>query len=121
MRAEDFNYFKLSPRTTIEEVNEQYEDMLWEMHPDRGGDHDAFVAMREEFEEALRYVARYGARQAQREQAAALLSMVVEEVVRDPSVIGTMIRRIQNGQATEWFKSKGLEFIRQFFKDMKAG
>lgn len=110
----------VSSKTTIEDINVQYKDLVRAMHPDRGGSHEAFVEMENEFQAALRYISRRGERAAQREQAAALLAMVVEEVVRDPMVISTLIRRIQDGKATEWFKAKGIELIGDFFKAMKA-
>lgn len=100
-RAADFRFFTLTPDTTVEDVNGQYQRLVRRMHPDRGGSHEEFVGMQREFEEALRYVATRGKRAAQREQAAAVLAMVVEQVVRDPSIVTTLVRRVRSGEASD--------------------
>lgn len=109
--ASEFKYFRLTPDTAVEDVNEQYKRMVLEMHPDRGGTHEEFVAMQEEFKRAVLYVAARARSAAHREQAAALLAMVTTELIRDPGIVGEIIRRIKEGKVTEWLKVKVPDFL----------
>lgn len=111
MSASEFRFFRLTPDTTVEGVHEQYKWMVRDMHPDRGGSHEDFVAMQAEFNRALLYVAAQARSAAHREQAAALLAMISKEIIRDPGVLGEIVRRVQEGLVTEWLKENGSGFL----------
>ncbi len=50
-------YFTVNHSTTVEELKSHYRQLSKRMHPDHGGSHNEFVAMSEEFQNALRLVA----------------------------------------------------------------
>lgn len=49
-------YFHVDSSTTVEQLKAQYREQSKRLHPDRGGKQEEFVAMTEEFKEALRFV-----------------------------------------------------------------
>lgn len=50
-------YFTVNSSTTVDQLKARYRDLSKQMHPDKGGSNDEFVAMSEEFQRALTMVA----------------------------------------------------------------
>jgi len=88
-----YTYFSVD--STIEETRKNFRDLCLKLHPDKGGNHDLFIAMKAEYEKVIGILSAFEAGKANREnrktnfssESERALSEKIESLLNIPEII----------------------------------
>ena len=77
------NYLKIKPSTTKLDLKKQYKLAAQKHHPDKGGNHDDFIKLQEEYEKGLVKISEYAKRKREKKKKWTLTDKELNYMIRE--------------------------------------